>query len=47
MSIDVSTRYERLRDGQLKYQTMFENAMIKYEDLKLNQEVFGEGTGLE
>ena len=41
---DLSTRYERLRDDQLKYQTMFENAMIKYEDLKLNQEVFGEGS---
>ena len=34
-------------EDQLQYQTMFENAMIKYEDLMLNQEVFGEGTGLE
>ena len=27
----------------MKYQTIFERAMIKYEDLNLKQEVFGEG----
>ncbi|KAL5467583.1 hypothetical protein EMCRGX_G031838 [Ephydatia muelleri] len=42
---NLSTRYVALkRDDHMKYQTIFERAMIKYEDLNLKQEVFGEGS---
>ena len=41
---DLQTRYVVLkRDEQLQYQNMFEDTLIKYGDLQLNQEVFGEG----
>nr|BAA81717.3 protein tyrosine kinase [Ephydatia fluviatilis] len=42
---DLSTRYVALKgDNHQHYQTMFQSAVIKYADLKLNQEVFGEGS---
>ena len=30
-------------DEQLQYRNMFEHALIKYKDLKLNWDIFGEG----
>ena len=44
---DLSIRYVALkRDKQLQYRNMFEHALIKYKDLQLNQDIFGEGDWL-
>ena len=45
---DLQIRYMTLkRDEQLEYQNMFKDTLIKYGDLQLNQEVFGEGDELD
>ena len=45
---DLKIRYMALkRDEQLEYQNMFKDTLIKYGDLQLNQEVFGEGDELD
>ena len=33
-------------EEQLQYRNMFEHTLIKYKDLQLNQDIFGEGDWL-